>query len=298
MLRRSFAIILFLVGIVLILYSMLNQNSPYAQLTEKIGLAFLIAGTVDIFRSMSQWKYEKREIKEVIDESISNALSCKPGLCIATPKRRGFKGYYTWAISRSRQDLFFAGRSVLHRIESDLIGRRLGECDELIFRKVREGSNVKILFLDPEFQLIKKLAEDEHQTEKQMIEDIAKSLGITLRIKDYIKNEQCNLLGSLQICIYSDIPYFAYHREDDNVIVGFYFHTALGCDTSGFEINDSDTVAHFEEHFINIFSNATPLLTVSENKINFNQEKYLSCRSAISDKLDSAVIDQIMPNIT
>lgn len=295
-LRRAFSVILFLIGLVLILFSMLNLDTYFALLSEKIGLAFLVAGTVDLFRSLFQWRQEKSEIEAAIDDSISKALSCRAGLCLITPKRRGFSGYYTWAVSRARQDLFFAGRSVLHRIQSDLVSRKLGECEEIIYRKVREGSKLKILFLDPEFKLLKKLAEDEHQSEEQMIEDIANSLGITLRIKDYIEHEKCTILGSLQIRVYSDIPYFAYHREDDNVIVGFYFHTNLGCDTCGFEINDKNTVNYFEEHFVNIFSKSTPILTVNESKVTFNKEKYLNCKKYIATKIPALTLEKMMPN--
>ena len=48
------------------------------------------------------------------------------GMSLLSPVRRGFGGYYYWTDVSAQQDLCFAGRSVLHRIDKDIKKKHSG----------------------------------------------------------------------------------------------------------------------------------------------------------------------------
>jgi hypothetical protein len=59
-----------------------------------------------------------------------------------------------------------------------------------------------------------------------------------------------------EIRLYDAIPYFAYHKVDHQVIIGFYFSAALGQETGAYEVLDQDTKNFFAGHFDTIFFRA------------------------------------------
>ena len=59
--------------------------------------------------------------------------------------RRNFSGYYQWVNERQPQDLFFAGRSVLHRIDADIRARTGASAADVILRRLKEGSKIRII---------------------------------------------------------------------------------------------------------------------------------------------------------
>jgi hypothetical protein len=70
------------------------------------------------------------------------------------------------------QDLFFAGRSVLHRIDADIRARTGATAVDVILRRLKERSRVYILFLDPRIDIIARLADEEGQTLSAMLGDL------------------------------------------------------------------------------------------------------------------------------
>src|SRR5262249_24088383 len=156
------------------------------------------------------------------------------------------------------QELFFAGRSVLHRIDADIRARTGGSAEEILLRRLKENSKIRILFLDPRTDILNRLAKEEGQTLQAMLGDIATSIGICRRLFDLVLQDFPALQhgAELTIRIYDRVPYFAYHKQDDDVVVGFYFLSTKGSSSAAYEIIDEQTKQVFGDHFIHIMYEA------------------------------------------
>jgi hypothetical protein len=185
------------------------------------------------------------------------------GLRLVAPRRRNFSGYYGWVNERNPQELFFAGRSVLHRIDADIkinTANRTSSAENIILRRLKEGSKIRVLFLDPRTNIIERLAKEEGQRLEAMVGDVATSLEICKRLYDLIRDE-CESISpraELTIRTYDKVPYFAYHRQDNNVIVGFYFSSSIGSSSAAYDLVDEETKQLFGAHFDRILSEAGP----------------------------------------
>lgn len=144
--------------------------------------------------------------------------------------RRNYSGYYQWVNEQRPQDLFFAGRSVLHRIDADIRARTGATAADVILRRLKEGSKIHILFLDPRIDIIARLADEEGQTLNAMLGDIDTSLKICRSLAELLEAQYKDLPpgAELSVRVYDRVPYFAYHKQDREVIVGFYFDSAKG----------------------------------------------------------------------
>lgn len=172
--------------------------------------------------------------------------------------RRNFSGYYQWVNEQAPQDLFFAGRSVLHRIQADIKTRTGASAANMLLRRLKEGSTVRVLFLDPRIDIIGRLAAEEGQTLNAMLGDIRTSLEICREIATLLTEQAGELppAAELSIRVYDRIPYFAYHKQDREAIVGFYFDSAKGSTSAAYELLDDETKGVFEEHFVRILGEA------------------------------------------
>jgi hypothetical protein len=183
------------------------------------------------------------------------------GIRLLSGIRRNFSGYYDWVNVGASQELFFAGRSVLHRIDKDIKKRTnaTASAEDVLLRKLMEGSKITILFLDPRIDIIQRLAEEEGQAVVTMLEDIATSIGICRRLFDLLKAHYAEFQpgAELTIRLYSRVPYFAYHKQDEFVIVGFYFSSGKGSSSAAYEIVDERTKQAFGGHFDHILSEAS-----------------------------------------
>ena len=180
------------------------------------------------------------------------------GIRLLDEVRRDFSGYYRWVNERKPQELFFAGRSVLHRIDADIKGRIKDSCaEEILFRRLKEGSKIRILFLDPRTSILDRLAKEEGQTPRSMLGDIRKSMAICHRLFQRLATEDLPAGAQLSIRIYDQIPYFAYHKQDAETIVGFYFRSAVGHSSGAYELIDEETKHAFGGHFDGIMAGAT-----------------------------------------
>ncbi len=146
-------------------------------------------------------------------------------------------------------DLFFAGRSVLHRIDDDIRARTSEGAEASLARRLQQGSRVRVLFLDPRSDLIHRLANEERQTHGQLLTDLARSIGICKRLNDKLWGTVLPATTHLQVCVFDEVPYFAFHRSGDLFFVGFYFANALGHKSGVYEAIDQITRTFFEEHF-------------------------------------------------
>jgi hypothetical protein len=251
--RLLFSILLIPIGAVLVL---LNAGS----LVSNIGLAFIVAGVVSTFHEGVLRRLEGAENTIAIADGVVDRLKAAPltatGIRLVSPVRKGYDGYYLWAMNSGPQEMFFAGRSVLHRIDADFRARTIGSAEAIVARRVKEGASIKILFLDPRCDIIHRLADEEGQSTKDLLRDVATSLGICERLHSHLKDLVLPATASLEIRVFDEIPYFAYHKVDSKVIVGFYFSSALGHQSAAFEVVDLQTKEFFDAHFTAMFARA------------------------------------------
>jgi hypothetical protein len=245
-----------------------------------------------------------------IPSSVSKAthqLFCEnppgmTGLKLLSEVRRGYGGYYTWVNHQRPQELFFAGRSVLHRIDADIRSKLSGSAEDVIFRRLKDGSKIKILFLDPRIDIIQRLANEEGQTPEAMIGDVARSIGISKRLFDLLRDNHDQLAptAELTIRLYDRIPYFAYHQQDDDVTIGFYFLSSKGYSSAAYDVADEDTKQAFAGHFVRILSEATGSTLVefdgARGRATFDTNLFGTLRTALVSHLGEDTTDRLLGN--
>jgi len=276
---------LFFTGVSLIMLSVLGAESWHwlawvAAFVRDVGLLLsaVMAGTIfheKLLRD-EMLRHLVHELDKKLDAKIpklhdaaaetANAvheLFCErppgiTGIRLVHGVRRNYAGYYSWVNEQKAQELFFAGRSVLHRIDADIRSRMAGTAEDILFRRLKEGSKIKVLFLDPRSDILERLAKEEGQTPDAMLGDIATSIGICDRLHKLLQANFSTLQpgAELSIRVYDRVPYFAYHKQDTEVIVGFYFLSSKGSTSAAYELIDDTTKQVFGDHFIGIYSEA------------------------------------------
>jgi hypothetical protein len=222
------------------------------------------------------------------------------GLRLITEVRRNFRGYYDWVNENGSQDLFFAGRSVLHRIDADIHARTESSAEAIILRRLREGSKIRIDFLDPRSDIIDRLAQEEGETPAALLGNIATSLGICRRLGELVRAHYLSLPAGavLSVRVYDRMPYFAYHKQDNDVLVGFYFQSLLGSSSAAYELVDDTTRRTFSEHFVRIHADAASSTMVefdgAAGRPLFNNELFNELRKQLSAKLGPSRVDELL----
>ena len=292
LIRLLFSILLISLGFSLSLISTLYGGF---RLLSDIGLAIMIAGIASTFHEVVIRRLEGEEtavtVAEKVQESLREAPLSASGIRLVSPIRKGYAGYYQWAITHHVQDLFFAGRSVLHRIDADFrsSSRSLGTAEKRLAKRLSEGCSVRILFLDPRTDLIKRLSYEERQTPEQLLGDLASSLGICQRLYEEIQHLRLPPSATLSVNIFDEIPYFAYHKVEEQVIVGFYFSSNLGHASAAFEVVDPQTKEFFGQHFDSIMARANPTYLIRTNPHNGRPE----INSALLSQLKEMLIKEL-----
>jgi hypothetical protein len=315
---------LFLTGLIFIMLSIIGHNLTWAEwitsfvrdfglllsavvagsiLHEKVLRDEMIASTKVEFGALLDRKIPdiltQTDIATKVHEYFNEHPPGMTGLRLLSETRRNYAGYYEWVNRTEPQELFFAGRSVLHRIDADIRMRHRGSsAEDTIFRRLREGSKIEILFLDPRINIVDRLAYEEGQDPKDMLSDIAISIGICRRLFDLL-NGAPDLPPSaeLTVRIYDRIPYFAFHKQDHQIIIGFYF-TTLGSSSSAYEIVDDETKRTFSDHFSNIAAEATQNIIVSFSgayrRPRFGNELYVELRKSLADRLGEGIVHDLI----
>jgi len=297
--RLLFSILLIPIGAVMIL---LSTQGTAGDLLSKLGLAFIVAGVVSTFHEGIIRRLESNEAACAVANEVHDRLKETPlsaiGIRLVSSVRKGYSGYYLWSLDNSSKEMFFAGRSVLHRIDADFRERAIGTAEKLIARRLSEGARFKIMFLDPMSNLVPRLAEEEGQTEEQLLSDIATSVGICRRLYNILQEEKLPPKANLDIRVFDEIPYFAYHLVGDNVIIGFYFSSALGHASAAYDVVDRQTKEFFGEHFLSIFgraSNAYILRIHPHSRMpDLNRDLISKLRKIIVSKLGEQKTDEMM----
>ncbi len=285
-LRVTLALALALAGALLMILA--NGGTP-ARMLDGLGLALVVAGIVSGLRALILLRYEVEAVSERLSATVHARLLEIPGngegIRQVTAERHGYEGYYTWTTVTAPQDLFFAGRAVLNRIDDDTRQRGFESAERVLARRLSEGASVRILFLDPRSDIVERLATEEGQPEGQMLSDIARSVGVCGRLHDLLAYD-FTPRGPLSIHVYDQVPYFAYHREDEMVVVGFYFAAAVGQATAAFEIRDEGAKRLFADHFEAVSARAQPLLEYvpDQDSLRYNRDLYKSVRAALDGR--------------
>jgi hypothetical protein len=136
------------------------------------------------------------------------------------------------------------------------------------------------------------LAEEEGQSLEAMLGDLAISIGICRRLFELLRTTPLPSRAMLNIRVYDRVPYFAYHRQDDEVIVGFYFLSRKGSSSAAYELVDGDTKRVFEGHF-DLISSESASATIVEydgarERANFNEALFADLRRELLAKLPAA----------
>ena len=297
--RLLFSILLIPVGTVMILLSVQGTTGI---LFSNIGLALIVAGVVSTFHEGIIRRLEKNESACAVANHVHDKLKETPlsevGIRLVSSVRKGYSGYYKWALDTGTEEMFFAGRSVLHRIDADFKERAIGSAEKLISRRLSEGASFKVMFINPMSNLIPRLAAEENQSEEQLLSDVAVSLGVSKRLYKILKSIRLPPYAMLDIRVFDEIPYFAYHCVSDDVIIGFYFSSALGHASAAYDVLDRQTKEFFGAHFLSIFGRASNgyILRINPHsrKPEYNYQLMTELHNKIIDKIGEQKFIELM----
>ncbi len=283
---------------------------------RSVGLAFIVTGITSVFHEALLWPFRRKETKadsaklldemhRRFDEIRSNFKG--PDVRMIAQKREGYGAYHRWVLEKVPQEVFFAGHSVLHRIQRDLSDRALcGSVEEALARRVAEGCNIKILFLDPTWEMLPVIAESENQKIKTVATHIATSLGICKRLWMALVPHPHRGNGSIEISTCRELHQYAFHHviggaDSVQMFMGFYFAKTPGLLTPLFVVESEDVQKWFAMHFDSIFRRQSPETTwllsyQSSARAEFNDEHYRKCRESLGRYLnDDPMLNQLCP---
>ena len=275
-----------------------NSTSLIGILGQSVGLAFIVTGCISVFREGIIFPSESDETKKLYDDiknkmekgfgDICDRLS-RQGIYLLSEKRYGHPRYHRWLLETKPQHIFFAGHSVLHRVQKDFEDRQLKSVEENIEQKLSEGSHIRILFLDPTWELLNDVAKGEGQAINDFRLDLKTTLGVCQKIWKRIEGKK--LAGDIEIRTCRETVQYAYHytfcpdRDEKEMLAGFYYAGRLGTLSPLLLVEGKDIQNFFEEHFKNVFDReeSIHLLTYLRRgeESNFNLPYYQRCIEAL-----------------
>lgn len=277
-------------------------------LGQSLGLSLIVTGSVTVFQESVLAPLRRDEFSEQINrisyqtkENFETVFSLmkRPGIYMISPERRGSMRYYKWLLERSPQKIFFAGHSVLHRIQADFDKQGLVPVYDALRQKVTEGSKIQILFLDPTWDYLDNVARDEGQESARLRTDLAESLGHCKKLWNHIETEK--YAGEIEVRLCSALKQYAFHRvscsdrNEDEVLVGFYFAGRLGMKSPLFAVEDEQIQEFFIEHFSNVFEKSRVLLSYSREFRDFDHTYYRKCRDSLALQLEEKILTELCP---
>ncbi len=274
-------------------------------LHEKLLRHEMLKFTEDELRHMLDARISKpEELAITTARAVHRVFTDSPpgmtGLRLLGPVRRNLPRYYEWVNNRFPQDLFFAGRSVLHRIDADIkinTANTESSAEAILVRRLKEGCKIQILLLDPRIDIIERLAREEGQSPEEMLGDIETSVQICKRLSELLLANKSTLQSQAQLTIslYNRVPYFAYHRTDSQAIVGFYFMSNKGSASPAYELVDPQTKQTFSDHFVLVHNSHSETLVEFDgphNRVFFNNPLYKSLTEIFDKKLRNITKDR------
>ena len=312
-----FSIVMLLLGVVLVLGVQLMSGQTDS-IFQKIGFAFIVSGVVTIFQESviarsKDDETDKRfshlhETMDKVNAKIDNRFrefdesygSKALAIRLIKEKRAGHDEYHHWLVHTIPEDMFFAGHSVLHRVQIDLTKRNLGKVEDRITTRLAAGCSIRMVFLNPTWEFIRIIAESENQQYEKMMTDLAITLGICRRLWSQLEEEH-PISGSLHIWMCKEIQQYAFHsvtnRETGTrqLLVGLYFANVLGMNSPLFSVDHKDIQDTFTAHFTTISNRAVSLLEYSPPIKHFNYDVYHHCRDALCTAIGQSLVDQYCP---
>ncbi len=301
-----------------------QPTSQWGGVAQALGLALLVTGAASLFREGVLGPLRLQDIEEFVDKhehasqerlaglqrEVQKVQKQLPGvqqtvqeqfgklsgllrgagMRMVSAQRRGYPGYHKWVLEDAPQDMFFAGRSVLHRVRADFESLQLLSVEEALARKVAEGSHIRILFLDPSWDFVKDIARWEGQ-DSTLRADLATTLGVCRRLWERIEDHK--FPGSLEIRACQELQQYAFHhvvckqKMQAEMLVGFYFAGVHGIETPLFVVDNEAIKEVFERHFNTVFNRAKELLFYSQHGIEkrFQSDYFRQCANTLAEHI-------------
>jgi len=295
--RVLFAVVLLLAGVTISLLAA-GVSGAIGVFAQSLGLGLIVTGCLAAFQEVVTSPNVMDELRRQIDR-LAGVLE-KPGLRIVARKRRGEPRYYKWVLENEVQEAFFAGHSILHRVDEDFVSRGLLPVQDALRQKVSEGSKIRILFLDPTWQFLDDIAKAGGQDPVTLRRDLTTTLTICKGLLAKLRNQK--FPGRLEIRACRAVVQYAFHhvacasRHTDEMLVGFYFADQPGTETPVFETDDTEVRARLRVHFNTIFDDAKTtkeLLSYSDGSIKFAHEYFGECVDALAKALEEKAVEHL-----
>ncbi len=295
--RILFAVVMLLGGVTLSLLAA-GTSGTILVFAKGLGLGLIVTGCLSIFQEVVTSPSVTDESRRAIDR-LTRALA-KPGIRIVSAKRRGEPRYYKWVLENEAQDAFFAGHSILHRVDEDFRSRGILPCEEALRQKISEGSKIRILFLDPTCKLLDDVANAGGQEPRLLRRHLVKTLEICKRLRAILGDK--TYPGELEIRTCRAIVQYAFHhvtcksRGTDEMLIGFYFVGMPGTETPVFETDNEEIRKCFSVHFRSLFdtsSTSRRLLSYLGGCLEFDHEYFGQCVKAIAHELGDQAVERL-----
>jgi len=222
------------------------------------------------------------------------------GIQMICPEREGFAGYHAWLLERAPQEMFFAGHSVLHRVQLDFTECDFKPVEVALVKKLKENSKVKVIFLDPLWDYIDSIAAAEDEDPMDLRTNLAISLGICRR--PWHGLEEAKLPGTLDIRACQEYEQYAFHhvacreKGEEKMFIGFYFAERIGMKTPLFAVENERIREEFTSHFNAVFARATNVLHYPTGGTNsqFNQGYFEKCQRSLAERLGHEKLNTLL----
>jgi hypothetical protein len=299
LIRNLLSMLMIALGVIFVLATA-GAGGQRTKVWEDLGLALSIAGVVSFFQEAILSRFSKEDglklelerVRKSFSEDIqkiANSLN-GPRIEMLAEQRNGYAGYHRWVLERAPQQLFFAGHSVLHHIQADFKALKLKDVEDAIAEKMSSGSKARFLFLDPTWDLFKRVAESENQTVSKMARDLRVSLEICKRLSDKLKAK--DIQGEIEVKVCRELVQYAFQHticsanHFEEMLVGFYFAGILGTQSPLLTVENRSMRDIFSKHFVNIFDRASSrqVLYYSRDGVGiFNEVLYSECLARIAE---------------
>jgi hypothetical protein len=233
-------------------FLLISSFSEKHSLHEWLGLLFSETGMVLMAVGGAHIIYDKllrEETEERLLDLVRPAVLGK-GLRIIDTERRYSKVYQRWTTETDLKDMFIIGRSVLHRMEQWANKDFHRPIESMIVKKLERAGAVTILFLDPRTPILDQLVSEEGRG-STMRADLIRSFEICAKLASHIRKQDSrkSLPGNLKVAVYRKNPTFAYHKQGEQMLIGFYPLKMKGDKSPVYEAIGDEVRASFEEHF-------------------------------------------------
>lgn len=238
--------------------ALLAGSPNWRELLSTLGVGLVCFGIVGILADCWLARNWMSESRSAIFASVRDALNLyNGGLQRVTDRRRNNPIYFEWADkieAACRFDMW--GVSVFHRVKDAFKDYRHQDAVELIVAKVRDGWRIRALFVDPRAEdAITQLSEREARTPHRILVHLEGSVRFCDELFSRLSGIELDH-GALEIRVTGLLPCEAYHRLDDDLIIGFYPPGGSGADEPAYRAVGKPTIKSHQDSFDRAFGAA------------------------------------------